>query len=44
MAVECLYEDTNLCKLEVHSIFAILAKGLFRIESNICDEAFWKNN
>ena len=25
LAVECLYRDTNLCKLEVHSIFAIFA-------------------
>ena len=43
LAVEYLYGETNLCKLEVHSIFAILARGVFRTQSNIYDGAFHKN-
>ena len=42
MAVEYLYGDTNLCNLEVHSIFAILARGVLRTQSNIYDGVFCK--
>ena len=35
LAVECLYGDTNLCKPEVHNIFAILVRGVFRTQSII---------
>ena len=42
-AVECLYEYTNLCKLEeVHSVFAVFVRGIFRIQSNIYKGAFCK--
>ena len=44
MAVECLSGDTNLCKLEVHSIFAILARCVFTAQSNIDDRASCKNS
>ena len=30
LAVKCHYGDTNLRKSDVHCIFAILAKGVFR--------------
>ena len=30
LTAECCYGDTNLSKREVHGIFAILARGIFR--------------
>ena len=44
MGVEYLYGDTNLCKLEVQSIFAILVSSVRRTQSNIDNGAFCKNN
>ena len=44
LAVECLYGDTNLCKLEVHSLFAILVRDVFRTQLNNYDEAFLENS
>ena len=44
LEVECLYGDSNLYKLQVHSIFAILARGVFRTQLNTCDRTFCKNN
>ena len=41
-SVECLHGDKTLCKLEVHIIFAILARDVFRTQLNIYDEAFEK--
>ena len=42
LAVECLYGDTRLCKVEVNSIFTILARGVFRSQLNIFDVGFCK--
>ena len=44
MGVEYLYGDTNLCKLEVQSIFAILVSSVRRTQSNIDNGAFCKND
>ena len=44
LTVECLCEDANLCRLEVHSIFAILARGVLKTQSNIYDGDFSKNS
>ena len=44
LAVECLYGDTNLCKLEVHNIIAILIRDVFRTQLNIYDGAFCQNS
>ena len=42
LTVEFLYGDANLCKLEVHIIFVILVRDVFRTQLNIYDEAFEK--
>ena len=42
LIVECLYGDTSLCKLDIHKIFSIFARGVFRNHVNIYDEAFSK--
>ena len=44
MGVEYFYGDTNLCKLEVQSIFAVLVRIVRRTQSNIDNGAFCKNN
>ena len=46
LAVECHYGDTNLYnyKFEVHNIFAILGRGVFRTLSNVYGGALCKNS
>ena len=38
------YRDTNFCKLEVDTIFAILVRDVFRAQLIIYVEAFWENS
>ena len=40
LVVECPYVDTSFCKLEAHSIFAILVRNVFTTQSKIYDGTF----